>query len=68
MLLRNGAPRCAYHSNAVSPPMPRQRVVVRDVSKVFGRASAVALDLLRSGESKDAILARTAVFSSTARK
>jgi glycine betaine/proline transport system ATP-binding protein len=39
--------------------MPRQRVVVRDVSKVFGRASEAALDLLRSGESKDAILART---------
>jgi glycine betaine/proline transport system ATP-binding protein len=39
--------------------MPRQRVVVRNVSKVFGRASETALDLLRSGESKDAILART---------
>jgi glycine betaine/proline transport system ATP-binding protein len=43
----------------MSPPMPRQRVVVRDVSKVFGRASEAALDLLQSGESKDAILART---------
>jgi glycine betaine/proline transport system ATP-binding protein len=39
--------------------MSRTRVAVRDVSKVFGRASESALDLLRSGDSKDAILART---------
>jgi glycine betaine/proline transport system ATP-binding protein len=43
----------------VSCAMARKRVIVRDVSKVFGANPAAALDLMRSGESKDSILART---------
>jgi glycine betaine/proline transport system ATP-binding protein len=39
--------------------MAKKRVIVRDVSKVFGSNPEAALDLMRSGENKDSILART---------
>jgi glycine betaine/proline transport system ATP-binding protein len=43
----------------VSCAMAKKRVIVRDVSKVFGSNPEAALDLMRSGENKDSILART---------
>jgi glycine betaine/proline transport system ATP-binding protein len=39
--------------------MAKKRIVVRDVSKVFARDPGAALTLLKSGESKDGILAKT---------
>ena len=52
------APAPASHPPALAPVPPRTRIMVRDVSKVFG-GNAQALALLESGADRAEVQART---------